>query len=251
MQRRNLVVKRIAAFIKPPSGLAQGCLHKLSRQMAVLTGTRRRIGLRQQIQQAAGIAIGVRHPQRQCDGVIAQVGQGGVQGTDGQGGQLFGSEAVQYIHLCSRQQGRVDLKRGVLGGRANKRHHARFHIGQQRVLLGFIKPVNLVHKQQGALAAQAILRGLGDGFPNLLDPRKYRRQGHTLTAKRLRHQPCQRGFADPRWPPQNHGMRRAGLKSQAQRLTRAQQMRLPNDLIQSGGAQGFGQRRGQGGRSGK
>ena len=54
-------------------------------------------------------------------------------------------------------------------------------------------------------------------------------------SKASRHQPRQRGLADTGRSPQDHRMRLAGLESQPQRLARAEQVRLADDVVERGG----------------
>ena len=108
---------------------------------------------------------------------------------------------------------------------------------QKRVLLAFVEAVHLVHKHQGAPPFQPVARSLRllDRFADVLDATQHRADGDELRVKSVGHQPRNRGFSGARRPPQNAAMRLARLKSQAQRHTRAQDMRLPDHI-----AQGFG-----------
>jgi hypothetical protein len=71
-------------------------------------------------------------------------------------------------------QGFVDLKEGILGGRPNQNHRAVFHPGQQRILLGFVEAVNFINKENGAASVLAAkFLGGGDGL-GCLSPRPVR-----------------------------------------------------------------------------
>ena len=68
-------------------------------------------------------------------------------------GELLGGERGQRIHPQAREQGAVDLERGVLGGGADQRQQALLHGRQQRVLLGLVEAVDLVEEQHRPAAS--------------------------------------------------------------------------------------------------
>ena len=53
-------------------------------------------------------------------------------------------EAFERENAGSREQGRIDLKRWILGGRTNQRNQAGLDMGQQGILLGGIEAMHLV-----------------------------------------------------------------------------------------------------------
>src|SRR3954451_14999074 len=61
-------------------------------------------------------------------------------------------EPFQDEDLAAGQQRPVEFKAGILCGRANEHDGAVLDVGQKGILLGAIKAVDLVDKQQGALA---------------------------------------------------------------------------------------------------
>ena len=71
-----------------------------------------------------------------------------------------------------RQQGGVDLERGVLGRGPDEGDGPVLDGRQQGVLLGLVEAVDLVDEQDRPPAAAAGLAGLGDRLPQLLDARE-------------------------------------------------------------------------------
>ena len=63
-------------------------------------------------------------------------------------------ERAQLVHAAAREQRRVDLEVGVLGGRADQHHQPLLDRGQQRVLLRLVEAVDLVEEEDRALAAR-------------------------------------------------------------------------------------------------
>ena len=62
-------------------------------------------------------------------------------------------QRLQPEHAQARQQRRVDLEIGVLGGRADQRDRAVLDLRQQRVLLRLVEAVDLVEEQHRRPAA--------------------------------------------------------------------------------------------------
>ena len=74
-------------------------------------------------------------------------------------------EPLQYQHLRAAEQRCVECEAGIFGGRADQCNGAAFDERQEAVLLRAVETVNLVHKQQRALAR---LGGLVCGDESLL-----------------------------------------------------------------------------------
>ncbi len=102
----------------------------------------------------------------------------------------------------ARQQGRVDLEVGVLGGGADEHEQAALDRRQQRVLLRLVEAMDLVEEQDGALVtlAEAVPRPLGD-LPHVLDRGGDRRELHVGLGRGVGDQLGQRGLARARAAP--------------------------------------------------
>ena len=79
---------------------------------------------------------------------------------------------------------------------------------QKRVLLAFVKAVNLVNKHDGSFAAVPTTLaqpdiGLLDCFTNVFDAAQHRRHGDEMRIKAAGHQSGDGGFTHAGWPPQN------------------------------------------------
>ena len=102
---------------------------------------------------------------------------------------------------------------------------------QKRVLLRFVEAVYFIDEHDGA-ATKLIVRQLCpfDGFANILNACHHRGQANHFGVERVGQQACQRGFADARWPPKDHGVRNACFDGVGQWLTVAQQVALAHHL---------------------
>jgi hypothetical protein len=72
---------------------------------------------------------------------------------------MSSATAAELKDLAAADQRAVDGEERVFGGRADERHHALFHVGQQHVLLGLVEAVDLVDEQQRLAAAGPAGRG--------------------------------------------------------------------------------------------
>ena len=95
-------------------------------------------------------------------------------------------EALQHEDLAARQERRVQLERGVLGGRTHQDHGAVLHIGQEAVLLGPVEAVDLVDEEERAAAGQAPLLGPLEDLAQVGDPREHGREGLEGELRHLR-----------------------------------------------------------------
>src|SRR5215471_7890253 len=78
-----------------------------------------------------------------------------------EGNDLVGRERREHVDLGTGKQGRVDLKRGVLGSGANQHYVAALHVGQECVLLRLVEAMDLVNEEDGTAAIAPVLLGSG------------------------------------------------------------------------------------------
>ena len=148
------------------------------------------------------------------------------------GRHLRGGKCLQHKHLAARKQSRVDFKRGVFGGGANQHNAAALYIGQKGVLLGLVKAVNFIHKQNGFLPKAAhVLCALHHGF-NLFYAAGHGRKIHKFRLGAAGNNARQRGFAHARRAPEYHAGHVVGIDELAQNLPFAQKLLLPEKFLQ-------------------
>ncbi len=105
----------------------------------------------QRVEHTTGVSVG--HVDQVLQGIIFRayvefsvaalnVGQGLV----GNAPQVVFAQPPQLEDARTTDQGLDDLEIGILRGRADEYDGAIFHVGQQRVLLGFVEAVHLVHE---------------------------------------------------------------------------------------------------------
>ena len=64
--------------------------------------------------------------------------------------QLVDGKRLELEYLGARDQRAIDREEGILGRGPDQPYRPAFHIGEKRVLLGFVEAVDLVDEEQGA-----------------------------------------------------------------------------------------------------
>jgi hypothetical protein len=244
VQGRDLVVEIVAALVEAARIQRQRVLDEFAGDARELRGVGRGLGLLEQVQEAARIAIRIADQRLHGDVVEFQVAKAIAACALQQLAHLVVVQGLEHIDLGTRQQGRIDFERRIFGGRADQRHQPAFDERQQRILLGFVETVDFVNEQDRVLAAGQIMLRLFDGGADILHAGQDGGQRDEFAIEGMRRQPRQRRLAHARRAPQDHRMGTAGLEDQVQRLAFAQQMALPDHLGNRFRAHGFGQRSG-------
>src|SRR5699024_8184075 len=135
-------------------------------------------------------------------------------------------------YLAAGEQRAVYLKGGILGGGADEDDAALLHKGEEGVLLGLVEAVNLVDKDDGALAVAAVVLRLLHHRADLLDAAGDGREADARGPGVAGDHPGKAGFAHPRRPPEDHRGDAVALNKAAQRLAGAQQVLLPDKFVQ-------------------
>jgi hypothetical protein len=151
---------------------------------------------------------------------------------------------VQLVDLRAGEQRRVDLEVGVLGRRPDQLHDAVLDGGQQRVLLRLVEAVDLVEEEdrRAGWVGSFALRGAGDHLAHLGPPRVDGRELLERRARMLGREPRERRLAGARRPVEDHRVRLTGLERRAQRRALAEEVLLPDELVEPPGAHARGQR---------
>ena len=143
------------------------------------------------------------------------------------------SQGRQLVDLRSREQRRVDLEVGVLGGRADQRHQALLDGGKERVLLRLVEAMDLVEEEDRRLVrSPAALLGARDHRPDLGAPGVDRRLLLERPTRSRGDDPRQGGLARARRAVQHCRVRLAGFDRGAKRRVGAQQVRLADKLVE-------------------
>ena len=124
------------------------------------------------------------------------------------------------------------MKGRVFGRRADKGDGAIFDIGQEGVLLGLVKAVHLIDKQDGAHTAALTRLSPLNGLTDVLDATCHRRDLLEVRLGAAGNDQGKSRFAYARRPPENHGVAASALQRLAQRFIRSQQVTLPDVLIE-------------------
>ena len=147
-----------------------------------------------------------------------------------EGRDVIRGQRPQDVYARAGQQRRVDLEGRVLGGCADERNRAPFHVRQESVLLRLVEPMNLVDEQHGSAVGKRL--GLGDRLPDLAYAGQHGGKASPLGTGGVREQPRQRGLAGARRTPQDHRVDNPVLGKLAQGPSLVEQMILPDEVAQ-------------------
>ena len=168
------------------------------------------------------------------------VRQGHIQDLAG----LFAGQRQQLENPAARDQRADHLEIGVLGGGADQHEGAVFDMRQQGILLGLVPAVDFVHEQDGFLLVHA--PALEGGIDDILQfglAGQHRRKGLEMGLGLVGDDLGQGGLAGAGRPPQDDGREQpVGLDGAPQQLAGADDLLLPDELVQRARAHAGGQR---------
>ena len=141
-------------------------------------------------------------------------------------------QRLQHVHARARQQRVVDLEGRVFGRRSDEDQRAVLDVRQKGVLLRFVEAVHLVEEQHRVARTAQAARPL-DHRPDVLDAGQHRRQCDefgigTDSRPAARASSCR----CPGGPHRIIECGRPDFERTAQRRAGAEQMRLPDELIE-------------------
>ena len=167
--------------------------------------------------------VGERPPDERCDLVVG--------------------ERLQAVYAESREQRRVDLEVGVLGGRPDEGHRAVLDMGQERVLLRLVETVYLIDEQQRLRAVEAEpLARFGDDRPDFGDAAHDGGDCDEASGYRLRQHTGKARLAASGRPPQEYRSEVALLEGSPEGSAFADEVLVAHDLIESPRAHPGGER---------
>ena len=237
VQGGDLVIEAVAALVEAPRIQGQRLLQEGRRDLRHPGGACGGGRLLQQVQHPSGVTVSIAHQRVDGRRLERQSRQRACPRTLDQRLQLLVVQRLQHIDLRARQQRGIHLEGRILGRCPDQRDQSRFRIGQQGVLLRLVETVDLVDEQDGVASRLQVALGLFHRRTDILHPRKDGRQRNEFMPEGVRRQPCQRGLAHTRRPPEDHRMRLPRLERQPQRPIRPQQVLLPDHLVQRRGSQ--------------
>ena len=149
----------------------------------------------------------------------------------------------QFKNAGARKQRCIDFKKRIFGCRADQRNGSVLHIGEQKILLPLVKAVYLVDKEGSSLAAPKVLAGFLNHFLHLFFAGRRRIQTAKLGFGLAGYDFRNRGFSAARRSVENHGSHGIRPHGAVQKLSLAEDMRLPRNLLQASGPHAHGKRR--------
>ena len=159
----------------------------------------------------------------------------------------FGRERLEHEYAQARQQRRVQLERRVLGRRADERDDAGLDGRQERILLRAIEAVDLVAEEDRAAAFDlAALLGFANDLAHARHAFGHGAERHEVLVGVAREQTRERRLAAARRAPEHHARDRALLDRLAQRFAGAEQLLVPQEIVERFGTQPMGERRRRG-----
>src|SRR5262245_39902976 len=146
---------------------------------------------------------------------------------------MLGCERLQHEDATPRQQRAGELEARVFGRRADQRDDAVLDPWQKRVLLRAIEAVDLVAKQNRALALEfPPLIGLADDLADARHPLGDRGERLEMSLRVIGDDARQGRLAGSRRAPENAAAHVAATDQLAQRLPRSQELLLAEKLVQ-------------------
>ena len=151
-----------AALVVAQGGALHGLAQYLGREDPRADGVRlgNRHGQLQRVQRDAGVARrvggdGAQHVVGRVDALLAESALGVFDGARQDDHEVLRRERFEREDARPRQQGGVDFKRRVLGGRADQDDRAALDERQEGVLLRLVEAVDFVYEDDGAAARLA------------------------------------------------------------------------------------------------
>ena len=149
--------------------------------------------------------------------------------------QVFFFQGMEDKDPAPGQESPVYFKGGILRGGSNQDNASFFHKGKKSVLLGFVKPVNLVHKQHGPQTHFPAFLRLGHDFPDFFDAACDGTEIDEFGPGSPGDNAGQSGFPHSRRSPEYHGRYLVFFYQTAKHLSFSKQMLLPHELFQGPG----------------
>ncbi len=198
---------------------------------------------------AAGVAAGVGGDLFQraivgCEVEVAEAALGVFERSLQQGDNLLLGERLQNVNAAAREQRGDDFERRVLGGGADQADAALLDVGQERVLLGFVEAVHFVDEDDGARAVLPRAFGLGHDLLDFLDAAHHGRELDELGVGHAGDDLGQRGLADAGRAPEDERAGVVALDLHAKGFAGAENVLLPDELVERAGAHALGKRAG-------
>ena len=142
-------------------------------------------------------------------------------------------EPFEHVHSCARQKRIIQLERRIFRRRPDECQSTVFDVGQECVLLRFVKAMNLIQKQHGGNVSQLTLFfGLRHRRANVFHTGHYRRKRNKVRVCGLCNHSRKGGFAGSRRSPENHRMGAPLLDRLLQWFTGGQQVILTREIVQ-------------------
>ena len=181
------------------------------------------------------------------DGALAVAALGIGEGTLEQGAHVGIAQGAELEDTGAGDQGADDLEVGVLGGGADEGEGAVLDMGQEGVLLGLVPAVDLVDEEDGLLLVEAAaLEGFVDDITQLGFAGQHGGEGLEVGLGLVGDDHGEGGLAGAGRPPEEDGGEEAvGLDGAAEQLAGAEDVLLPDELVEgarahAGGERGFG-----------
>ncbi len=151
-------------------------------------------------------------------------------------------EGFEYGNLCAGKKRPDDFEGRVLRRGAKQQDSPVFDMGEQRVLLCFVEPVDLIHEEPGS----SLLPGKGlfcfiHGSPDFTRPGHYRRKINEMSLRLGGDYFGQGCFPASGWPPEDERMQVACLDKAIDNFSRPEQMALADKLTEVAGTQALRQ----------
>ncbi len=143
-----------------------------------------------------------------------------------------GSQRPELQQLAAADQGRIYGKEGITGGRADEVDHSLLNVGQQSVLLGSVKAMDLVDEKQRSSTGRCELIACNrQDLTEFFNPVKDGIQLDKRAPRFLSQQSGERCLPGSWRPEQEQGTESVILYESREDVARCQQVRLADELV--------------------
>ena len=151
--------------------------------------------------------------------------------------QVSGFKRLKHKDLATRQKGRDNLERWVLGGGADEHYRAILDRSEQRVLLCLVEAMDLVDEEDGGegMRKEGTAAGAVDDVAHVLHASTYSRQREELAVESLRDDVGESGLADTGRTPEDERGQSSVLDHVPEDATGADKVPLADIIVQGTG----------------
>ena len=168
-----------------------------------------------------------------------RIAQGGMKNLP----NIFFFQSLELKNRAAGEQGLIDFKKWIFCGRPDQNDRPIFHTGQESILLGFIKAMNFINKEENfPLRGEQWISSIFNHASDIGDPRGDGIKTLEAAFGSIGNNPCQRTFAAARRAEKDDGTELIGKNHAPQHFSFPKQLTLAEKFGQRPGCHSIGKR---------